>query len=736
MTRNARLRRDRLVVAAVILSALGVAAMIAIVVVGRFDISAARDFRADATVRDFFPPQAVPATRFIDPSPFAVWLPSDLFVVDSIRSGRLPLWDRRQGGGFSPVVQFQTGVLHPLRWFVAVFPRESVPSVLILLSLYAGGLGCFLWCLTLRLGLLTSASGALLFVLSPGLVSMAHFSGALLPYAHLPWLLLGWRWLARTGSPVAFGALATLFGSLFLSGHPSIALAVCFGVTSVVAFDAIVSGSWKFPWRLAVTATVGLMIAAVGIVPSIVAIPHLWTYKTATAEGVDYEPSTLQQWVGAVQSVVLDTYGPACCVDLPPFYQYLGLGSLLLIAAAFPAASRDPRLWPTVVLFLVWFAVTVPGPWMAPLGRIAPLAYIKPWYYVGLFDFFAAVTAAVGLSHLLTRSRLLRIGGSAVVIAAMASYAVRSYPVFAPERWTAVVTGPVIEFLRSGNDFARVTAGRGQVLLPNTAALTGIEDARLTGPLLYERYRLWWMLVDPLVERRFFPTARLTDRLDSPLIGDFNIKYVLQCRYPWWGTFHTFWHARRDSLLSPWIRSSRFAVIAKSNSVEIRRDVLGRMRPRAHFAEKTLEVRSLAEAFSALARDRNLAARVAVVETGGTPLRPREASGEVVVRYPTDSSVRLETRSRTGGLVVLHDTYAPGWRATVDGREAKIHPVNILSRGVVVPAGSHVVEMTFLPPGLPAGAVISGATLVALVIFAFSARRKGGARRPQRGACG
>ena len=44
--------------------------------------------------------------RFDDPAPFTLWLPSDWFVWDSIRAGHLPLWDRLQGGGYSPLVTF------------------------------------------------------------------------------------------------------------------------------------------------------------------------------------------------------------------------------------------------------------------------------------------------------------------------------------------------------------------------------------------------------------------------------------------------------------------------------------------------------------------------------------------------------------------------------------------------------------------------------------------------------
>jgi uncharacterized membrane protein YfhO len=46
---------------------------------------------------------------------------------------------------------------------------------------------------------------------------------------------------------------------------------------------------------------------------------------------------------------------------------------------------------------------------------------------------------------------------------------------------------------------------------------------------------------------------------------------------------------------------------------------------------------------------------------------------------------------------VLTDTWYPGWRATVDGRETPIHEAYGALRGVVLPAGAHTVEFRYRP---------------------------------------
>jgi hypothetical protein len=58
-------------------------------------------------------------------------------------------------------------------------------------------------------------------------------------------------------------------------------------------------------------------------------------------------------------------------------------------------------------------------------------------------------------------------------------------------------------------------------------------------------------------------------------------------------------------------------------------------------------------------------------------------------------------------LLVLADSYAPGWRASVDGQQVAIHPVNHLFRGVALGAGEHRVRFEYRPESVAAGAAPS-----------------------------
>lgn len=114
--------------------------------------------------------------------------------------------------------------------------------------------------------------------------------------------------------------------------------------------------------------------------------------------------------------------------------------------------------------------------------------------------------------------------------------------------------------------------------------------------------------------------------------------------------------------------------------------------------------------------------RHAVIE-GGTPPPPRGPCPAPLVLTVSFSPnlQRWKTRSSCAGYLVLSEPFAPGWRASVDGRTVALLPANGLFSAVYLPPGEHEVTRAYRPLSLLAGAVISAATLAALLAWALRA---------------
>jgi uncharacterized membrane protein YfhO len=82
-------------------------------------------------------------------------------------------------------------------------------------------------------------------------------------------------------------------------------------------------------------------------------------------------------------------------------------------------------------------------------------------------------------------------------------------------------------------------------------------------------------------------------------------------------------------------------------------------------------------------------------------------------------------------MVVVSDTFYPGWRARVDRQPAEIFEVNGAMRGVLVPKGTHTVTMRYRPLSVYLGAALSLLGVLGALALALGERmRVPGAHAP------
>jgi hypothetical protein len=89
-------------------------------------------------------------------------------------------------------------------------------------------------------------------------------------------------------------------------------------------------------------------------------------------------------------------------------------------------------------------------------------------------------------------------------------------------------------------------------------------------------------------------------------------------------------------------------------------------------------------------------------------------SVDVVEHHPW--RVVLRASLRHPGLVILAETYYPGWHLTIDGKPAPIYRANRMMRGATVPEGEHILSYTYDPLSFRVGAIISVAALTGLAV--------------------
>jgi hypothetical protein len=94
----------------------------------------------------------------------------------------------------------------------------------------------------------------------------------------------------------------------------------------------------------------------------------------------------------------------------------------------------------------------------------------------------------------------------------------------------------------------------------------------------------------------------------------------------------------------------------------------------------------------------------------------------------------LQVTTSAPGLLVIADTWMPGWTARVEGANARCYRGNLAQRVIpVVAAGRHTIALDYRPPGLVVGCAITAVAALAWVVtcgcMSWNAVRARGQRR-------
>ena len=81
--------------------------------------------------------------------------------------------------------------------------------------------------------------------------------------------------------------------------------------------------------------------------------------------------------------------------------------------------------------------------------------------------------------------------------------------------------------------------------------------------------------------------------------------------------------------------------------------------------------------------------------------------------------VNIQASLDRPGILVLADSFYPGWNAYVNGRQEKIYRANLFFRGVQLSAGTHTVQFRYEPRSFAIGRAVSIITLLFIVAISI-----------------
>jgi len=540
-----------------------------------------------------------------------------------------------------------------------------------------------------------------------------------------PLILLFLSRAAEGRRPRGSAALSGLFlGLAWLSGHHEIPLLVTLLITllwaGVVRFK-------RSAWPLAaLSILIGALIAALQVLPTLEfgRLSKRWVGVSDPVGWNDTIPYTIATVYSMPARGVLQTFLPSAdrYADCAPF---LGLAIVAMALLALASARSEPRIR--------WIALVTVGALLFALGAATPLhgtlfsllpglgkARI-PVRAIHIFNLGLCLLAAYGLDAFLTGERTAA-GRMVARGLALLGIAVTGWAIGGSGLDDRLILSGLLAFVLAASLLVRTKA---PILAAIWIAVAVIEMHGVTTATYSSKYREDQNKFSKLLGEdkdvadflrgleRQAPVRLDVKDADVPMnFGDYHGVDVLggyMAGLPE-NLVRAEVHTERSKtvlavthyLAKAPDREGQIKLYEGKSGVKVFRNP--ETRSRAWSVHEAIGAGSLAEMRDRL-QVKPLDVHRQTVLLGETPALESCEGDAVRILSRSPNRVRISADMRCTGMVILGDSFYPGWEATVDGKPARIWEAYGFVRGVVAPAGTHQIEMRFRPGSVFAGAV-------------------------------
>jgi hypothetical protein len=675
------------------------------------------------------------------------------FQVNAWRDGEPPVWDPYDRCGYPFAADPQAGVLYPVTWLLVALgllggAKFWLVTAKTMFHMWWWAFGTAVWLRRRGTPMAACTAAGLLCLLA--YPTNAWFSALNWGMAWTPWVLAAIDGFAAAPGRRGAAWLGLALGMTFLAGAPAsfwymLLVAIPYGGWALVhhgrgqgrAYAAQVARAGALAAALFLALVAGQVLATSALLPHTVRAERSFEF---IADSVLHADDLLGMVVPRMPGIDL----------------YLGVIWVLAAAAGLTLRpSGRGFVLGAIAVAGVLLAIGSGAGYLPSLASFLPMAgfFRKAHRYTYVSILPVAALGAEGLAVLLAldaRDQGRRVGrafvalgaGAALVFGvgavatrpgaqhdawvfalfswALSAWLLRQLVVGAPA-WRPRFVGLAATLLAFDVWFARApTLEAAWWPVPQTP-LDG-DAARLPGVPLearlfdreYFKYRAGPRLGlrdlggyegDPLALRRY---AELLDDVyrDPHLLGHANVRYVVGEAGP------------RPMKLGADFKPLR-ARVAETPAVAPAVAWYGGARLVADEPAAAQALRELTPGKVALLEEQSLdpGERAQVAQLGG-------ASDVVAGRIVAFGRTHLvaEVDAPRAGVVVVAESYHPGWSATVDGQPAHIVPANLAFRGLLVGPGAHRIELRFHLG--PAGWLMLLSPLAFVVGLALALRRE------------
>lgn len=672
---------------------------------------------------------------------------------EALSQNTLPLWRSDIGDGFPLFAEGQTGALFlPNLLLFRFLPAVTAYNIALVSAVLMFGLGTYWWCRILKNSPLASGFVGVTVMFSGLTMTQLPHITLLQGMSMLPFVV-SFSILIVTRGPYPFvGFLVFALSQQITAGFPQATFLT--GIVSVlfVAWYAYQTKNITRSLYVILGMALGLAGGAVQILPS-------WEFLKSSTDPAGFTPATSSMYSMPLAHLLsffnpfalgnpgIGTYPPFYAFDGSIFWEntpYVGLLPLILLAISIRFIKKSP------ILVLFWAIIL--GSLILAGGKYAPTYILFSVWPLTLFRVPSRFLWITILSITLTGGhvidRVVR-HNKAHWITLLLSMGVLMHGISLERTWWSYhLIEPARLWLAPPEIARQIPTGRiftvGHGALYNLAVTkqgweNGEPYRNLRQGMIPNSNMLWHVPQHSIYAGRYLRRPAITDSLMTDSMStDQHVATVSATKFfDMFSIKHILSFVPLDA--PEFIRER---TISTEGDTELFLFSNPNALPRAYLTFEATSAATLNEAVSTLVspgfkpetttllEQHDIVKQKQVSPLLSSVSSPKTKTGEITWEQDSHTAIRLSVVSDQDALLVLTDTYYPGWVAHIDGRPTSIMAANLSQRAVVVPTGKHTVTFAYRPRSLMWGTVITSAaffiTVILMIVLRISANSRTG----------
>jgi len=640
------------------------------------------------------------------------------YYAQELKNNRIPIWNPKIGTGYPTLAEGQTGIFFsPNLIFFRLLPFVWAYNVSILFAFFTAATGTYFFCRSLRLNRLSSTYAGIIFSLGGFFIVHVQHHNLLQTATLMPWLFWGANEFLNKRKVIFLLALSFIVSQQIFAGFPQLTFYSFVALYSYIFFKTIFKKLPKIKLFSYLTASIifGLLLSSIQLLPSYELL-HISSKQTDPSTILKQFPYTYKNLLQFLDPFILgspkDGSYPSWIPGKWGIYwesiAYIGIIPLslsigILIGSILKKGRRDIEIKIFAILLGLILGLT--------LGVNAPLHII---YSIPPFSLFRVPSRF-----------LLIIQFSLVILASVYLYNISRRKILS----SLIIAISVLNIFWVFHNYNPLGSAKKWFKNPETAEFLKGEDARI---LSFGHFERWtnYLLEHGWKETSFYLTSRESLDQNSNLIYSLNqfgaYESILTKRFSIIDSFINSSLKNVDNsqenifkllasqnikyLITPQTIENSHITPVKESSFQNPFNIYQiSFEPNRFYMVNNYQIVNTIQEVNEILNNVDFDPTKSVIleESLKESLSEGNINSQIDIVQDSPTKIVLNTIQDKDAILVIADSFYPGWTAKVDSQNRSIFPVNVNNRGLLLKEGNHKIEITYRSKTLITGFALS-----------------------------